>query len=278
MVGISFRRLGHLVGVALLSFACNSGSGKTTPPKATVSSAGATPGVSGTPKAATPAKGRVRGVVRVKGDPAPSIESIAPTIPVGKCFLAHDMYGKLFREGEGRTLADVLVAATEYSGEAAEPTPTVDVQAKECAYDRRTIALSLGQTLRIHNVGDTAQTPQLKGHPSAALLLAVPNGDPVEFKPDKPGQYQLIDLTNPFAFADVFVVGFSSVDVTRLDGKFEITGLPPGKAKLSALLPITGQTLSREVVIPESGSVDADFEFTFDAARDGSKAQIPRPN
>jgi hypothetical protein len=63
--------------------------------------------------------------------------------------------------------------------------------------------------------------------------------------------------------------------VTGIDGKFEITGVPPGKAKLSALLPITGQTLERDVEVKPGGSVEVDLEFEFDAARDGEKAKEP---
>jgi hypothetical protein len=223
-------------------------------------------------------RGGVRGVIHVKGDAPPTIESIAPQIPVGKCFLAHDMYTKLFRVGEGGTLADVLVAVTEYEGDAKAPPDDVTVEAKDCAFDRRTVAMTLGQTLNVQNVGDKAQTPELVGYAGPALMLAIPHGDPVGFKPTKLGEYQLIDRTNPFVFADVFVLNYPTVAVTGLDGTFEIAGLPPGKAKVSALLPITGQTLSREVLVPSGKIVQADFEFTFDAVKDGAKARVPKPS
>jgi hypothetical protein len=262
--------------VAALTTACNPTRSEGLEPVATAASAAAPspPTASAKPTKAA-LRGAVSGTIRIKGDPAPTIEAMAPKIPVGKCFLAHDMYTKLFREGEGRTLADVLVAVTEYQGEVEAPPERVRVEAKDCAYDRRTIAMTVGQTLSVQNVGTGTHTPQLLGFPSPALILAIPKGDPVEFEPTKLGQYQLLDRTHSFAFADVFVLNYSSVAVTGLDGKFEISGLPPGKAKVSALLPITGQTLSREVLIPSGGTVPSDFEFDFDTERDGVKARLP---
>src|SRR5690606_18305330 len=136
----------------------------------------------------------------------------------------------------------------------------------------RTIAMSLGQTLSVKNVGKETHTPQLLGLQSPALLLAIPGGDPIEFTPKKLGQYQLVDRTHRHAFADVIGMTFSTVDVTGLDGKFEITGVPAGKAQLSALLPITGQTLERDIEVPAGRAIEVNLEFEFDAARDGAKA------
>jgi hypothetical protein len=222
--------------------------------------------------------GAVRGTVRIKGDAAPTVESIAPKIPVGKCFSGHETYTKLFREGPGRTLADVLIAVTRYQGTPRKAPKEVRVEAKDCAYDRRTFAFELGQTLSIYNKGQETYTPQLMGFTGQALMLAIPGGDPVSFQPVKPGQYQLIDRTHSFIFGDVFVLDYPTVGVTGLDGKFEITGVPTGKAKLSALLPITGQTLERDIEVPASGDVQLELEFTFDAERDGAKARAAATN
>lgn len=272
------------LGVAVAASACQSG-GPNPGGSVSVSTAlsAAPSGAPDVPVAsAEPASsgtfGTVRGVIRIKGDPAPTIESIAQTIPVGKCFSAHQAYGKLFREGSGRTLADVLVAVTRYRGAPQKSGAEVRVEAKDCAYDRRTIAFELGRTLTVHNKGEETYTPQLMGFTGQALMLAIPGGDPVSFTPVKPGQYQLIDRTHSFIFGDVFVLDYPTVAVTGLDGKFEIGGVPVGKAKLSALLPITGQTLERDIDVPPSGDVQLELEFEFDAQRDGAKARPAATN
>lgn len=212
-------------------------------------------------------------MVRVKGDEAPVIASMASKIPVGKCFRAHETYSKLLREGPGRTLADVFIAVTRYQGEPAKPPEEVRIEARDCAYDRRTVAMQLGQTIAVYNVGSETYTPQLMGYPGQALILAVPGGDPVRFTPTKIGVYQLIDRTHEFVFADVFVVEYPTVAVSGADGKFEIQGVPPGKAKVNALLPITGQTLERDVEVTAQGNVHLELEFEFDVERDGAKAR-----
>jgi hypothetical protein len=68
------------------------------------------------------------------------------------------------------------------------------------------------------------------------------------------------------------VLSYPTTAVTGLDGKFRIEGLPPGKAKLSALLPITGQTMNKTIEIPAGGNLDLNLTFDFDSERDGEKA------
>lgn len=220
--------------------------------------------------------GQVVGTIHVSGDPPPVIESIAPEIPVGKCFAAHETYSKLFREGPGRTLADVLVAVTGYSGKPEFPTSDVIVEANDCSYDRRTVVLYRGQTLGVKSVGNETYGPQLVGHQAQAILFAVPGGEPIKFTPNKLGQYQLVDRSHPHIFTDVFVLSYPTFDVTGKDGAFAISGIPPGPAKLSALLPITGQSLEKDIVVPAGGTVRVDLQFTFDDEQHGEKARAKR--
>jgi hypothetical protein len=260
-----------LLGLSLAA-GCKQGSGKKTTETAATASASSV----ATPSAPTPggSRGAVAGTIRVKGDPAPLIASIVPKIPLGKCFAAHETYSKLFREGPGRTLGDVLVAVTNYQGEAPKAADKVTLQANDCAYDRRTVALSLGQSVSVKNNGGETYTPQLLGLPSQALLLAIPGGEPIDFKPHKLGQYQLIDRTHPFIFTDVFVMRYSTVDVTDIDGKYEIQDLPSGPAELSALLPITGQATTLKIQIPPGGTAHHDLVIEYLDARDGGKARV----
>lgn len=209
------------------------------------------------------AVGAVKGRVTVTGDPPPRRPN-ADQLPVGRCFAAHETYAKLFRVGAQGALADVLVAVTEYQGHLAPASDTVSVVAKDCAFDSRTIALRLGQTLVVENRGPGAVTPQLSGTRSPALLIAMPGGDGVPLRAERPGLYQLVDRSNEFAAADVYVLAYPTIDVTGLDGEFEIDRVPVGEVKVSALLPATGQTLEQRIQVQANRAAELTFEFEFD--------------
>ncbi len=208
--------------------------------------------------------GAVAGVVRVKGASSPPLELGNSKIPLGKCYEAHSMYQSLFREGPNRGLADVLVAVTGYEGYLPVPRETPTVVAKGCAFDRRTLPLMFGQTLKVKNEGDEAATPQLLGTRTQALLIAVPGGDPIELYPRKVGLHRLVDRSHEFAFVDVYVVSYPTTDVTGLDGRFEISGVPVGDVKLNALLPATGDTVERAVTVEVGKTVEVIVEIELD--------------
>src|SRR5690606_13339795 len=110
-----------------------------------------------------------------------------------ECRGAKDVYGKIFREGPGRALADVLVAVTGYDKRYVPPEgqgPTVTVRA--CAFDTRTVALAFGQIVSVQNKGGQAVVPELLGEPTKAYLVAIPGGSPVNVYPTKVGHYALI--------------------------------------------------------------------------------------
>lgn len=210
---------------------------------------------------------RVRGVVRVSGDLAPTVPEVVAKIPSGRCDDARAFYGKLFREGAGRTLGDVLVAVTGYEGYVPVPAAPRRVVASGCAFESRTLAVAIGQRLEVANRGPEAFTPQLVGAPQAALLVAMPGGDPVELFPRAVGSYVLIDRSHEFATADVFVLKFPTFAVTGLDGRFEISGVPHGTVKVSALLPATGATVTREVALGAGEPEELELVIPFDASR-----------
>jgi hypothetical protein len=126
----------------------------------------------------------------------------------------------------------------------------------------------LGQGLSVLNKGPKALTPQLLGARSQALLIAIPGGEPIEMHAQKIGLHKLIDRSHEFAFAEVYVVPYSTTSVTGLDGKFEIPGVPVGTVKVNALLPALGKTVEREVTVVEGKTVELNLELDFDAAAD----------
>jgi hypothetical protein len=217
--------------------------------------------------------GRVRGVVRVSGDPAPELPDVLGKIPAGKCADARAFYGKLFREGPGRQLGDVLVAVTGYKGYVPPRAASKTVVVRGCAFESRTIAMVFGQRLDVQNRGGETFIPELVGARQAALVVALPGGDPVKLFPDHVGQFQLADRTNTFAKADVFVLKYPMFAVTGLDGAFDIADIPAGAEVLvTAYLPATKGQASQSVKIVAGETVTVDLTIPFAAAKPSPSA------
>jgi hypothetical protein len=206
----------------------------------------------------------LRGVVRVTGDPSPAADPTLPRVPAS-CAEANDFYGKLFREGPGRTLADVLVAATDY-GQHYVPAsgPTQRVVVHDCAWQSRTLALTFGQEIAVVNDGKKPHVPELLGAHSPARLVSIPRGDPVHLYPMNVGRYNLLDMMNIFMQVDVFVLKYATHAVTGLDGRYTISGLPAGEVTVNAFSPQAGLVEQRKVRLSAGQTAEADFTLHFD--------------
>jgi hypothetical protein len=223
--------------------------------------------------------GVVEGVIRVSGDPAPKRDIGIPFA----CGEAYATYGKGFREGTGRTLADVLIAVTGYDGFLPATGESQSVRIHGCAYDRRTVVLTYGQHLDIYNA-DVKETylPLLEGAWLPAQMAAVPGGDPVKLYPTDVGHYLLRDDANHgWMSADVFVLRYPTHAVTGLDGRYRISGVPAGKVKVSSYAPpmdvqlhsdfgIAEATHEREIEVKAGETSRVDFVFAY-------KTPKPRP-
>jgi len=208
--------------------------------------------------------GSVRGLITATGDAAPIATAHVQRIK-GACPEARESYGHLFREGMVRSLADVLVAVTGYDGYVPATEPKQVIAARGCAYSTRTVALTFGQTLEIVSKDREAYVPNLLGSQMKAQLLALPGGVGSTVYPPEPGHYMLTDDMKLFMMADVFVLKYSTHDVTNLDGKYEIAGIPVGKARISALLPATGAVVEKEIEIKAGAPLELGLEIPFDA-------------
>jgi hypothetical protein len=217
--------------------------------------------------------GGVRGMVHVAGAAAPDLPEVLRQISPARCADARAFYGKLFREGPNRELGDVLVAVTGYKGYLPAQGPAKVFLARGCAFESRTVALVFGQRLDVRNLGGETFIPRLIGSSQAALVVAVPGGDPAKIFPTQVGQYQLQDQTHPFATADVFVLKFPTFAVTGIDGKFDLSGIPAGEVTVSAYLPALKKTASQKVNVVAGETANVDFTLAFDGPAAASSAR-----
>jgi hypothetical protein len=215
---------------------------------------------SGLPVYAGPV-GTVEGVVKVRGPKAPEVRVEAKP----ECVDAKSFYGRLFREGEGRTLADALVAVTGYNGYLPTRGDVAAVSIVGCSYDRRTYGVTYGQRLEVHNQnGRLTFVPDLVGAEMPAQMVAMPRGDAVLLYPPKPGYYELRDqMARAYMTAGVYVLKFPTHAVTGTDGRFRITGVPVGTVKLSALHPALGDPVERPLDVKEGQTTTAELELVY---------------
>ena len=221
--------------------------------------------------------GTISGSITVSGEPAPDMPEVIAGIP-GDCEAAKETYGKLFREGPGRALADVVVGVTGYSGYVPEEAPAQVADASGCAWNSRTYVLTFGQSLDVRSRDSRPYVPDLMGAKLKAQLVAVPRGEAIPLYPQQPGRYQLTDSMRLFMLADVVVVKFSTHAVTGLDGRYVIPRVPVGKVKVSALLPATMVQNEKEVEVHAGELVDVPLTLAFDRkAWDSRRAGTPAP-
>jgi hypothetical protein len=212
-------------------------------------------------------RGRIVGRVVATGDAAPPQPDVLKTIPP-ECSAGREAYGKLFREGPGRALADVLVAVTGYKGYVPESEPTVNVTAKDCFWGTRTFALTFGQRIDILSGDGQAYIPELLGEHGQPQLIATPGGKAAShLYPTRPGGYRIVDNLKLFMTAEVLVLKYSTHAVTGLDGRFEIPNVPAGPVTVWANLPQTQATSTRNVTVQADKATDEIvFELPFNAA------------
>lgn len=210
--------------------------------------------------------GVVSGVVTVSGDAPPRVPEMVEklaALPAGACPRAHELHRKLYREGVGRTLADVLVTVTEYDGFLPARGEAVRIEARGCAFNGRVLAMTYGQRLDVYNFDNQGYMPRLVGTPSYALRVALPGGPPVPVFAPKPGQYLLVDQTRDYMRSDLFVLSYPTYGVTKLDGKFEIPGIPAGKVKVTAYAPALGKVVHQSVEVGAGVNAPLTFEIAF---------------
>ncbi|MES1173734.1 MAG: hypothetical protein ABUL62_05345 [Myxococcales bacterium] len=221
--------------------------------------------------------GTIGGVITISGDPAPDMPEVLAAIP-SDCAAAKETYGKLFREGPGRGLADVVVGVTGYAGYVPEEVPAQFADANGCAWSSRTYVLTFGQSLDVRSRDSRPYVPDLMGARLKAQLVALPRGDAIHLYPEHPGRYQLTDSMRLFMLAEVLVVKFPTHAVSGLDGHFVIPHVPVGKVKVSALLPATMAQVEKEVEVHAGELVEVPLVLSFDRkAWDAQRAGTPAP-
>ena len=172
--------------------------------------------------------GTLRGMVRIDGDPPPDTGLTFPD----RCRDSAAVYGKLFRVGLDKALADAIVGVTGYDGFVPANDEAYKLTIHNCVPSRRTYVVTYGQRMEVENLDEKdSYSPFLDGLPMRSIMVALPHGSPVKIYPtiSTRGQvthYMLRDQLPSGLVADVLVVNYATHDVTGLDGRYENQGHP----------------------------------------------------
>ena len=160
-----------------------------------------------------------------------------------------------------------------------ERLPAKVVEGRGCAWGARTFALTFGQRLDILAKDRRPYVPELVGGRMPAQIIAMPGGAASSLYPTSPGRYVLIDSMRIFATAEVYVLKYPTHAVTGLDGRYEITGIPPGELTLSAFSPQTGETVEKKLTLAGGQTMDLDLELPFNLEKHNENvAKTKRPS
>jgi hypothetical protein len=212
--------------------------------------------------------GSVEGTIWIQGPQAPDI----PNLDFRTCPAGIDVYGKLFRSGPPRPdglrpLGDAVVVVVGYGGFYLPDKSDVEqaVVTPSCGYTTRTLAMTYGQRLEVVNDSKYAFAPRLTGIYQAAVMIAPPgrNGDPVKLYPPKAGHYLLLDTMQSFVRQDLFVYRQPLHAVTDLAGHYRIDGVPVGKLRVGATLPIIDANADAEVEVRPNVVEHVDLTLTY---------------
>lgn len=208
--------------------------------------------------------GSVEGTITVKGDP-PAIKTFM-TLPKECEASAKAIYAPAYRAGPKGELADTLVAAIGVSGFVRPSREDKLVVIKNCAIEPTVIDLSFGQRLMVGNADSMPYMPQI---PAKMVIkrLALQGMSPVPVILSQTGAIGMTWLAGAMPGTDVptvtvFIIPSALHTVTNVDGQFRLTGIPVGKARISASH--LGMDESAKDVVVEAGKeLKVDLVMTY---------------
>ena len=221
-----------------------------------------------------PATGSIAGTVRLSGDLKPD-----PRMPWGipQCGNKPIDLAKLktLVLGEGQTMANVYVAVKSGLGDRRFPTPDRPVLLDQvgCVYEPRVMGLMTGQSLVVRNSDDTMHSVHINARSNPSVNVGQPErGRENTFHFPKPERPIMVSCdVHPWMQAWVHVSEHPFFAVTPLDGKYTISGLPPGSTKSSPgtsdLRPRRFLAESRSSRVMSRGSISRFWRGEDNAAR-----------
>lgn len=165
--------------------------------------------------------------------------------------------------GAGNTMGNVMVRVkTAVPGAAAAPATPVVIDQKGCQYHPHVLGIRVGQTLKLRNSDGLLHNVHALPKVNTPFNMAMPaNRTEADTKFGKEeGMFQVKCDVHPWMTAYVGVFANSFFAVTGADGKFKISGLPPGTYDIEAWHEKLG-TQTLKVTVTAAKPAAANFSF-----------------
>jgi hypothetical protein len=215
--------------------------------------------------------GVIEGTIHVVGD-KPAMRTFAG-LPKG-CEHAQDVHGPAYLMGPKGELEGALVAAIGVAGYVRTPRNDRPITIKDCAVEPTVVDMTLGQRLMVTNLDEAPYMPQVP-RKMVVKRLALKGMSPVPVMLTEVAPYAFswivgADPSPSSPTATVFVLPSALHDVTKLDGKFRIAGVPEGKARL-VVTHLGMDEASKDVVVKGGEVLHVDVTLTY-------KDKTPKPS
>jgi Carboxypeptidase regulatory-like domain len=163
--------------------------------------------------------------------------------------------------GPGNSVENVVVYISAGDQPSPGPTAAVRYDQKGCEYVPHVAVLQVGQPLEIYNLDQTSHNihPLAKVNPEWNKSQP-PGSPPLKESYAKPEFIAVKCNVHPWMHGYFAVLGTPHFAVTGNDGKFSLSGLPPGKYTVTAWHERFG-TQSQEVTVSGTESASANFVF-----------------
>jgi plastocyanin len=164
--------------------------------------------------------------------------------------------------GEGGGLQGVMVYVKDppAAPALAPGTPSAVLDQVNCQYVPRSLGVRVGQVLKVTSSDPTLHNVHTLSAKNPGLNFGMTRpGDAREVTFARPEQFSVRCDVHPWMTATVYVFDHPFFAATGADGKFEITGLPPGEHEVVFSHPFLGER-TRKVTVGD-GAVAADVTF-----------------
>lgn len=227
----------------------------------------ASPAATPAPTAAVPVNpdaGSISGTVHLNGTP-PARVKIDMSMDPACSMMPGDNYSEQIVADHG-ALANVYIYVKAGANPSQAPADTSPVVMDQhgCRYVPHVIAIQQGTSVEFHNSDPTMHNvhtvPTVSGNPVVDVSQG-PGAGPQTRRFDHPDTMLTVGCNNhPWMRAYINVADTPYFALTKPDGAFQITGLPPGKYTLAAVHEKLGEQ-DQDIVIPARGAANITFQF-----------------